>query len=584
MTVHCLLALGLALGIVGGALGLGRLAGTKDAPAAVVVGLQLLWWPAALVGTVISPRMAAAVVVAASAAGLGALAARRSAWREAAIVGGFMVVGAPVWLAPPVFYDALVYHLGMPWSWLQNGSMAPVAHNLFSHFPLAASVVFLGPVRLGLPEAAAGVHWACLGLSVLAAVELARRLGADRVSWLAGLCAVASWHALWIAGVAAVDQIVILAVTVAAVEVVDVLSGRERRPWLAGLALGLALAVKYTAAVPVAALLTALLLIRPALWKWGVGTGLVALASSSFWFVRNLVTTGNPVYPLFWNLLGGRGWSATDNARYLATVREGVGGWRAVAQGLAQLVDPSRGLGWWLALAVLLGGVAAWRARREAGVRWLGVAVVLATAGWLATSHTTRYALVLAPLVGALAARGTVGLGRTARTVVAAGLVLGAAVGVVRYGAFTFGELGWFHWLGGCGPAETWRHRVTVNDPAPAWRAADRLLPPKARVLIVAEGRSWGCPRAHHASSAYDTQLVQRVVERSDSAVEAIARLEDMGFSHLMVNWGELRRLHGPPFRVLEWKDGEARQRWIGLRAAAREVWRSGSLELLELP
>ncbi len=584
MTVHCLLALGLALGIVGGALGLGRLAGMKGAPAAAVVGLQLLWWPAALIGTLCSPRVGAALVLAVSAVGLAALVARRSAWRGAAVVGGFMLVGAPVWLAPPIFYDALVYHLGMPWSWLRNGSMAPVAHNLFSHFPLAASVVFLGPVRLGLPEAAAGVHWACLGLAVLAAVDLARRLGAGRVAWLAGLCAVASWHALWIAGVAAVDQIVVLAVTVAAVEVVDVLSGRERRPWLAGLALGLALAVKYTAAIPVAALLTAVLVIRPGRWKWGVGAGLVALASSSFWFVRNFVTTGNPVYPLFWNLLGGRGWSATDNARYLATVREGIGGWRSVGQGLLQLVDPSRGLGWWLVPAALLGGVAVWCARRGAGVRWLGAAVVLTTAGWLATSHTTRYALVLAPLVGALAAKGASGLGRTARAVVVAGLVLGAAVGVVRYGAFTFGELGWLHWLGGRGSAQTWRHRVTVNDPAPAWRAADRLLSPDARILIVADGRSWECPRAHHASSAYDTQLVQRVVEKSRSAAGAIAHLEDMGFSHVMINWGELRRLHGPPFRVLEWADAEARQRWIGLRASSREVWRSGSLELLELP
>ena len=234
--------------------------------------------------------------------------------------------------------------------------------------------------------------------------------------------------------------------------------------------------------------------------------------------------------------------------------------------------------------AALVGGVAVWRARREAGVPWLGAAVVLTTAGWLGTSHTTRYALVLAPLVGALAARGAVGLGRAARTTVVAALVLGAAVGAVNYGEFTFGELGWLHWLGGREAAESWRHRVTVNDPAPAWGAADRLLPPDARVLIVADGRSWGCPRAHHASSAYDTQLAQRVVERSDSAAEAVQRLKDEGFSHLMINWGELGRLHGPPFRVLDWRDDEARRRWIGLRAASHEMWRSGSLQLLELP
>lgn len=584
MTGHLLLALGLTLGLLGGVLGLGRLLGAGDLPRATVAGLHLLWWPAALVGALVSPAAAAWVVLGAAAAGVGALAVRRPAGRALAALAAFVVAGAPVWLAPPVFYDALVYHLGMPWTWLANGSMAPVPHNLFSHFPLAASVVFLGPVRLGLPQAAAGLHWACLGLAAAAAAGLARRLGAGRHAWTAALCTAASWHALWIAGVAAVDQVVVLGVAVAAAEMAAVLGGEERGVRMAGLAMGLALAVKYTAVVPVAALLLALVAVAPRRGRWAAGAGLIAAASSSFWYLRNLLTTQNPVYPLFWRLLGGRGWTVADDARYLATVREGVGGLSSVLDGLAQLVNPARGLGWWLPLALLLAGTAAWSRRRDPGVRWLALAVALVVTGWLATSHTTRYALVLGPLVGALGALGLEGLGRTARRVAAAGLLLAAAAGWARWGAFTFGELGWLHWMGGPAEAETWRHRVTVNDPLPAYRAADRLLPASARLLIVAEGRSWGCPRPHHASSAYDTQLVQEVVEESSSAGEAAARLRALGFSHVLINHGELERLHGPPFHVLGWRDPEASGRWRRLVAAGRPVWRDRLVELRELP
>ncbi len=584
MTGHLLLALGLTLGLLGGVLGLGRLLGVRDTPAAAVAGLHMLWWPAALAGALVAPAAGAWLVLGGAVAGVGVLAVRRFSGRTLAAVAGFTAAGAPVWLAPPVFYDALVYHLGMPWSWLVNGSMAPVPHNLFSHFPLAASVVFLGPVRLGLPEAAAGLHWACLGLAAAAAAGLARRLGAGRYAWTAGLCTAASWHALWIAGVAAVDQVVVLAVAVAAAEMAASLAGEEGKAWTAGLALGLALAVKYTAAVPVVALLLALVVVRPRRWRWAVGAGMVAAGSSSFWYLRNLITTGNPVYPLFWGLLGGRGWTAADDARYLATVREGVGGWSSVLDGLLQLVSPGRGLGWWLAVALLLAAAASWRRRREPGVRWLALAVALMAAGWLATSHTTRYALVLGPLVGALGALGLEGLGRPARRVAVVGLLLAAAAGWVRWGAFTFGELGWMRWLPGPAAAEDWRHRVTVNDPLPAYRAADRVLPPSATLLIVAEGRSWGCPRPHHASSAYDTQLAQEVVEDSSSAGEAATRLKALGFSHMLVNLGELGRLGGPPFRVLDWHAPAAAARWRRLLAVSRPVWRGRLLELRELP
>jgi hypothetical protein len=298
--------------------------------------------------------------------------------------------------------------------------------------------------------------------------------------------------------------------------------------------------------------------------------------------VRNLVTTGNPAFPLLWALFGGRGWSAEDNQRYLALVQEGVGGLASVPAGLAHLVAPPIGLGWWAVAALPLAAFALTGddgARR--GRRLVALAVALALAGWLVTSQTTRYALPLAALLAALAAAGLGRFGpRPARLVLA---LLGAtvALGVLNLAAFVLGVLGVGRLWRGAESAEAWRHSVTANDPIPAYRRCDAVLPPQARILVVGEGRSWGCPRPHQVSSPYDEQLVQDVVESSPSAAAAAQRLRSAGFTHLLINWAEVARLGGPNYRVLRWHSPDAAARWRELLGEfTRPVFRQGSVDV----
>jgi hypothetical protein len=79
---------------------------------------------------------------------------------------------------------------------------------------------------------------------------------------------------------------------------------------------------------------------------------------------------------------------------------------------------------------------------------------------------------------------------------------------------------------------------------------------------VVGEGRSWGCPVPHHVSSPYDLQLIQELVEDAPDA-EGVARaLADEGWSHLLVNWGELERLGGPDYQQLRWRCADDADRW----------------------
>lgn len=122
---------------------------------------------------------------------------------------------------------------------------------------------------------------------------------------------------------------------------------------------------------------------------------------------------------------------------------------------------------------------------------------------------------------------------------------------------------------------------MTVDDPAPGFAACGRLLPPDARVLIVGEGRSFGMPRPHHASSPYDEQLVQGVVEEAADAQAVATALRAAGWTHLFISRLELARLGGADYRVLRWRSEAARERWgTFLRDSTGPVWSSGGLEV----
>ena len=583
--MHTVAALLLTGFLSAGLAGLGELLRGRSAGDRWVRGWMLLWWLVAVAAQLASPRVAVAVGLAAIAVGVGraAMALRRT-WRRAGAYALAGLSGAPMWLAPPYFYDALVYHLGLPWSWTVNGSFSPISHQIFSHFPLAGQTVFLVPVALGVPEAAAGLHWVTFVVVLVSLTQAADALGAGRWRWLAPALLLACWHATWIAGVAAVDHLVVLGVVVGVQHLVAPRGAAGPDRVGLGIAWGLALAAKYPAALPVAAVAVAVLALC---WRQRLAvlaSGAMAVALSSFWWVRNLVLTGNAVFPLLWRALGGVGWSLRDDMRYQALVREGTQG-GGIGGGLVHLIAPTAGLGWWFLLALPLAiGSLLRRDERGPQLRLVGLAVALGLGGWLVTSQTTRYALPEAALLAVLAAVGLAGVTRRPAAVAAACLALGIAHGVLSLGGFLIGTLGMDRLLTGVVSAEEWRHRVTLDDPLPAYRACARLLPLGARVLVVGEGRSWGCPRPHHVSSPYDLQLVQAVVEGAADEAEVAAQLRGAGWTHIVISWSELSRLGGPDYQLLRFADPRAAKRWRGfLASCTATLWREGGSEIRQV-
>ena len=427
-----------------------------------------------------------------------------------------MALGAAVM---PLDYDALEYHLGAPAAYLREGRIRHLDDNAYAAFPENQEMLYLAGLAAtgthpGGAAAAKAINLACWILTAAALVGAGGRAGA----WGALILLASPWVLLtggWLVynepGLALFTTLSVLAV-------------REGRTTLAGLLAGLALGTKYPAALFLI-LPLALFLRRKALPFL-----LSALAAASPWLLKNLLATGNPVFPLLGSLLGPQGW---DHARWDAAHAPGGFDGDTLRAALARL-----GEGKLIAQALPVFLVFGWgkespeKRLRLALLAWIVVGVGL----WLLFTHRIdRFCLPLLPafclLIGfGIDAAGRLPWGR------AAWMVPGAAVLLAAAG-------GWLQAAGGL-PSLTKPWEEALVDQTRATRATYSAaaireinrLPAGSRVLFIGEAETFYVRLDGAVRVTAPTVFDAKPFERGED-------LKALGFTHLYVNEAELDRL-----------------------------------------
>lgn len=217
-------------------------------------------------------------------------------------------------------WDALAYHLAVPKLYLQSGGMIEIPFIHQSYFPPLQDLLYLVGLAYGFESAAKVMHWAMGVLVVLGVAGFVQRCGGSG-AWAAALVLGAPAF-LWQMFSAYADLATALYVSLAGFALAHAV--RERRVgwlWLAGIMMGFALATKYTAL-----LAWGLWGLVGLLWLWRerqarairtlVLAGMLALVIGSPWYGRNLLWTGNPVYPFAYEIFGGKHWSQAQAEAY----------------------------------------------------------------------------------------------------------------------------------------------------------------------------------------------------------------------------------------------------------------------------
>lgn len=527
----------------------------------LAVGLVVL--ALGVTGALTRPALAGVAVVLAGATWIARAQLRPPRGLVWALAGAAPLV--PVALLPPFFYDALVYHLGLPWQALMEGGLRPHAENLFSVFPPLAQLVYAIPLACGVPLVPAVLHLAGFVLAAAVLADWAGALGAR--PWVAGLAAVAlplaASHAL-VPALPAAESWSVLAVLLA---LRMALSDRPGAAGLAGVLIGVAAAARLQglAWTGVIVLAVAAVGMRP---RWRRIVTFVAgwLVGSAPWWVKNLALLGDPMAPLGWDRAGMNTlWR--DSGSVLHAAHPLAAALRAAPAALAPLALELGPL-----VLVALAGWFAWRRR---GARAATIAALGGIVAWQVTGPLPRF---LAPAV-ALLLVAVAAASRRLPIVAALAVILVLISGVVV-------NLREVRGLGGIrlvvmDPVST-AHRLTVNDPAAAFAAA-ASLPASAHVLFVGEPRPFAFPRRMTVTSQHDVPPIRSIIEGAADPAAAVSRLRSAGFTHLLVNWGELARL-APGYPVAPCVTARGCQRWQRLIDLLQPpVMTTGVVELFAL-
>ena len=327
----------------------------------------------------------------------------------AIVVAPFVVVMILGSMLPSIDFDVLEYHLQGPKEYYQAGRIGFLPHNVYTSMPFGIEMLHLTAM-----EVMADWWWGGLAGQLLvalfapaAAVLIATttlRVGSARAAWFAAVVYLSTPWIYRLAVIAYVEGPLCFyhaALVWAAVRGFWDRSISRYSIWLLiGLLAGCAMGCKYPALISAVIPLGALALfdckrsrsVAP-LFCYVLGWGVVM----GPWLVKNVIDTGNPVYPLANSIFHGRYW---DQAREIKWTN--AHGPRSVTANelLNSLVDVAGRSDWQSSLYLALAPLAFLRrgSRQITWVLWGFVAYLFAT-WWLLTHRVDRFWLpLLAPM------------------------------------------------------------------------------------------------------------------------------------------------------------------------------------------
>jgi 4-amino-4-deoxy-L-arabinose transferase-like glycosyltransferase len=255
------------------------------------------------------------------------------------------------------------------------------------------------------------------------------------------------------------------------------------------------------------------------------------------WLAKNVIDTGNPVYPLAYKVFGARQWDADREAKW--TAAHGPRPISAAALGAA-LLDVAGRSDWHSPLYAALAPLALLRrgSRRLAGALWSYVAYLFLT-WWLLTHRLDRFWLPLLPALAVLAGLGADWTRNWAWSILL-GLMFALAT-VLNFTVISTALTGLNEWTG---DLRVLRTRVpSMTNPALAW--LDTHLPPHAKVLLVGQAAVFHMNHPVVYNTVFNRETFETLAHGRTPA-EVARALHERGISHVYVDWFEIDRYRSP--------------------------------------
>ena len=459
----------------------------------------------------------------------------------------FMLLGA---MAPSIDFDAIEYHLQGPKEYYQGGRITFLTHNVYTSMPFSVEMLHL----LGM-EVLDDWWWGALAGQLLvafhapaAAVMVARaaaRAGSPRAGWFAALVYLTT---PWVYRLGVLPYVegplgYYHAALVWAVALVwsETDPAARRRLWTAiGLLAGGAMACKYTALIS-AVLPFGFVALADAVRRRApsavVAFALGWAAVMTPWLAKNVADTGNPVYPLAFQVFGGRHWDAAMDAKWSR-----AHGPRPVSAALlgASLLEVAGRSDWQSSLYVALAPLAFLRPGSRRFAAAVGAyAAYLFASWWLLTHRLDRFWLPMLPALAVLA-----GLGADWTRARGWSALLGLIVGLTVLANLAYATTpltGLNEWTG-----DLFQLKKSVPLMLnPALAKTDASLPPDAVILMVGQAAVFHVEHPILYNTVFDDETFETLC-RDRTPEQVGAALRQRGITHVFVDWFDIDRYRSP--------------------------------------
>jgi hypothetical protein len=477
----------------------------------------------------------------------------RSIWERLALilVGILLLACFALTLTPEIGRDALIYHLALPKLYLLHHGFYFIPGNAFTGFPLLGEMQYLLALFLRNDIFAKTMSYALLCGTLLGIGLFARHVLQNQQFPSLSMLIFVSIPSDFAVSHTAYNDLFVAFFTLAAIYTFFRWSEDRLAAWLilCGIFSGSAAACKYTAllATPLGCLGILYLAnrngtgARETLHRLALYVAAALIAGSPF-YLKNWTMMGNPFYPFFYGIFGGRGWDP-DQARLFDLLTQNLGMGRNL---LDYLLLP-----WNLSLLAkmdtdfdgILGPIflltlpflAALR-RWETPLRMILTYALLTFFFWASTAQQIRHLIPLFPLlaivVGAI-------LTRYQNRKYIFGLLLCIVAGSLAFNGYhiarEFIKISPLRVAVGLESRDQFLSRTLPTYTM--YRFVNQALPSDARIfLLYMKNYTFLCERDCYADEMFEAHTIQKILREEASPDRVRNRLKTEGFTHLLYN------------------------------------------------
>ncbi|MFM7318309.1 MAG: glycosyltransferase family 39 protein, partial [bacterium] len=451
-------------------------------------------------------------------------------------------------MLPTIDFDCIEYHLQGPKEYWQQGRITYLPHNIYTNMPFGVEMLHTSAMSLaGDWKTGALAGQLLIGMHPLLAagfIQLfCRRCNLPAAGWWG---AVFYLSAPWTYRLASIPYVEgPLCAAMAAWVFVAMMAWNERRGfwWIClGVVSGWAMSCKYTAILPVVvpgAVLVVVAIVRLKSFVPLVGVVVGGTMILGPWLAKNVIDTGNPVYPLAWNLFGGIDWDAGMNAKWsIAHGRKAI----KINELMSSLVDVLGRSDWQspLFMAFLPIAFLTRRECRKVYFSMLLLALWIFVSWWFFTHRLDRFWLPVQPVLAILAGMG-------------AGVMNETKAGVFWRRGFVFVSLvsNWIYCSSALAGLNEWTKPLETlwksvpNRLYPASVLVDGSLKSSDRALLVGQAAVFYWEQPILYNTVFNREGIE-ILAKGKAPVDVHKALKEIGITHVFVDWSEIRRYRQP--------------------------------------